>query len=65
MSAEKIVKEISQELERVNEEIDIRIIKGMPYKREAKRHKLLLSMLNGFSQKTSTRHSFSFMSLLF
>jgi len=37
---------IKTELELLNEQIDIRIIKGLPYANIARRHKFLLSMLS-------------------
>ncbi len=64
MSQQKLIQEISSEIEKINEEIDFKIIKGFPYRREARRHKMLLSMLNDVSRSSSTRSSFSFMSFL-
>jgi hypothetical protein len=45
MSKHQAVKEIRRELDRVNQEIDLKIIKGVPYAREARRHKFLMSQL--------------------
>lgn len=64
MSQQKLVQEISSELQKINEEIDFKIIKGFPYRREARRHKMLLSMLNDVSKRSSVKTSFSFLSFL-
>jgi hypothetical protein len=45
MSKQKLVSTISRELQAINEQIDWKIIKGISYKRDARRHKLLLTML--------------------
>ncbi|OHA16071.1 MAG: hypothetical protein A2825_01960 [Candidatus Taylorbacteria bacterium RIFCSPHIGHO2_01_FULL_43_120] len=47
----KIKYEIYKELKRLNGEIDRKIIKGISYVSEAKRHKFLLSMLKRMSGK--------------
>lgn len=47
MSKQKLEKTVRKELEVLNEKIDIKIIKGLPYKSEARRHKFLLSRLSG------------------
>jgi len=64
MSKEKLVKTISREIEEINETIDIKVIKGIPYRAEAKRHKLLLSMLQDVTRKAQTSR-FGFASFLF
>lgn len=56
MSKQKIVSTIQKELERVNETIDMKILKGQPYRREARQHKVLLSQLK------HARGSFTFFS---
>ena len=43
MSTQKLTKVIESELERLNETIDIKIIQGQPYKKEARQHKFLLT----------------------
>ncbi len=61
MSKQKLVSTISRELEVINEQIDWKIIKGMSYKRDARRHKLLLSMLQDVrrvSERSSSMFSF-------
>jgi hypothetical protein len=60
MSKSKIVTTIQKELARVNEEIDLKILRGEPYKREARHHKVLLSQL----KQIGYTRSFSFFSFL-
>ena len=45
MSKHQTVKAIRTEIEKLNREIDICIIKGIPYARQALRHKALRSQL--------------------
>jgi len=45
MSKQQTIKTIRAEIERLNQEIDLRIIRGVPYRREALRHKALKSQL--------------------
>lgn len=45
MSKFILEKKIKAELKKVNDIIDLKIIKGMPYKREALRHRFLLYRL--------------------
>ncbi len=49
MSKEKTIQELHREIKVVNEKIDMKIIRGLSYKKEAKHHKFLvvhLSRLN-------------------
>lgn len=43
-----LAQNIRKELKRLNHEIDLKIIKGLPYKAEARRHKFLMSQFYGF-----------------
>lgn len=45
MSKQKLITTIHTELEKINEQIDLKIIQGLEYKRESKRHKFLVSHL--------------------
>jgi hypothetical protein len=45
MSKRNLEKNIREEMERLNDIIDVKIIKGLPYKKEASRHKFLLMQL--------------------
>ena len=46
MSKETMVREIKNEIEYLNQEVDLKIIRGYSYKRESRRHKFLLSQLS-------------------
>ena len=54
MSKHQALRTIRSEVERLNQEIDLRIIKGMSYARQAKRHKMLMNQL---AQLSSSGHS--------
>jgi hypothetical protein len=45
MSKNTLTREIERELEKLNDTIDHKIIKGLPYKTEARRHKELSATL--------------------
>lgn len=45
MSRRNLEKSLKRELRALNEIIDQKIIRGLPYNREAKRHKFILSSL--------------------
>ena len=45
MSKKQIQTAIARELEKLNEKIDIKILEGESYARDARRHKLLLAQL--------------------
>lgn len=47
MSKQNLEKSLRQELEVLNDVIDRKIIKGLSYAREARRHKFLLSSIAG------------------
>ncbi len=46
MSKQQTVRTIRAEIDRLNQEIDLRIIQGMPYKRLSMRHRFLRSQLS-------------------
>jgi hypothetical protein len=50
---------LQEELKKINKEIDVKIIRGKSYSREARRHKSLLSQLAFLNYKR-----FGFLSLL-
>lgn len=54
MSKNKLIKTIHTELEKINEQIDLKIIRGISYGREARRHKFLISHLTQAIRKTDT-----------
>jgi hypothetical protein len=45
MSKHQAIKTIRVEIDRLNQEIDLRIIKGVSYRREALRHTFLMRQL--------------------
>ncbi len=51
MSKYDMIREIRIELERLNQVIDLKIIKGTSYKREATRHKFLSRQLMNLTQR--------------
>jgi hypothetical protein len=66
MSEIKLERTIGKELRQINERIDMKIIQGVSYRREAKRHKLLLSMLHDLRRKKHVVGPFMrFASILF
>jgi hypothetical protein len=64
MSKHQAIKMIRLEIERLNQEIDLRIIKGVSYAREAKRHRFLQSQLQRLAPRREhwLGRSLSFMS---
>jgi hypothetical protein len=53
MSKHQAIRTIRQEIEKLNEEIDFKIIKGVSYAREARRHKFLMSQLSRLTPRPS------------
>lgn len=51
MSEYILAKTIKREIKRLNKDIDLKIIKGLPYKAEARRHRFLTSQFYGFYEK--------------
>lgn len=45
---------IKKEIKKLNKDIDLKIIKGLPYKAEARRHKFLVSQFYGFYEVRKT-----------
>jgi hypothetical protein len=61
MSSNTFKKAIERELQKLNEEIDNRIVKGLSYIKESKRHKALLLQLNKFNHRSNLfQKSFNF-----
>ena len=64
MSKQKLITTIHTELEKINEMIDLKIIQGLEYKKESRRHKFLVSHLTQAIRgevKKSWTHRFSHM----
>ncbi|HVT75210.1 MAG TPA: hypothetical protein VHD69_02250 [Candidatus Paceibacterota bacterium] len=60
MSKYELRKTIKKELRDLNWRIDMKIVRGLPYRTEARRHKLLIMQLNRLSKS-----SVGFMSAFF
>jgi len=65
MRKQEAIKTIRAEIDRLNREIDLRIIKGLPYRRESQRHKSLMAQLTVFSHNRTSwlSRSLSFVSV--
>lgn len=46
MSHDTLRKTIERELQKLNDEIDVKIVKGLSYVKESRRHKFMLKRLN-------------------
>ena len=55
---------ISRELKYINKQIDTKIVKGVSYRHDAARHKMLLSQLARSGQRGRLAQAFSFFSFL-
>ncbi len=53
MSKFKIVYNVQKEIKKLNNTIDLKIIKGLPYKAEARRHKFLMTQFNSFERQSN------------
>ncbi len=53
MSKFKLAYNVQRELKKLNNTIDLKIIKGLPYKAEARRHRFLMSQFNSFERQPS------------
>jgi hypothetical protein len=53
MSKLKLVYNVEKEIKKLNSTIDLKIIKGLPYRAEARRHKFLMSQFNSFEKRPS------------
>lgn len=60
MSKHQAIRTIRMEIDRINQEIDLRIIKGVSYRREALRHKFLMAQLARLSTRKSVLSFFNF-----
>ena len=52
MTKIKIVYNLKKEIKKLNNDIDLKIIKGLPYKAEARRHRFLVSQFYGFYESS-------------
>lgn len=53
MSRRDLIRTIYDEIQALNQEIDIKIIRGYPYRQESKRHKFLTAQLNSLMSEQS------------
>ncbi len=67
MSKQQTIRTIRAEIDRLNQDIDLKIIRGVSYRRESQRHKFLMSQLarltprgNLLSWPMKLMHSFMF-----
>lgn len=58
MSKTQLKNNVLREIESLNNRIDLKILKGRPYAKEARRHKMLLSQLNYMERGASRSRSF-------
>ncbi len=49
MQKENLIKVMQSELRQLNQEIDLRIVKGLSYQHAAKRHKFLMKQLSNLT----------------
>ena len=63
MSKYQIARELRREIKNLNRKIDLRIIHGLPYRDQARRHKLLVSQLKNLLPKRPLFGSFSLASM--
>lgn len=55
MSQQQLSQAIEQELEKLNARIDLKIIRGQSYVREARRHRFLLKQTHWLRQRAQAR----------
>lgn len=60
MSQTQYLKIIERELQRVNQEIDFKIIRGEDYRKEARDHKLLLKKVRYHNRKGFMKRFFQY-----
>jgi hypothetical protein len=51
MSRRDLIHTIYNEIQALNQEIDMKIIRGYPYRQESKRHKFLTAQLNSLARE--------------
>jgi hypothetical protein len=53
MSKHQVVRTLRQEIAQLNRDIDLRIIRGLSYRRESLRHKMLTAQLDRLTRRES------------
>lgn len=64
MSKNRLIKTIQNQIEKVNDTIDVKIIKGESYKKESLQHKFLLTCLKNAQLELNRENSVKGMSQL-
>lgn len=65
MTREQYIKILQREIDKLNKQIDLKIIEGESYAKEAKEHKLLLRKMHQHKRKTFFNQLFSSLTLQF
>ncbi len=60
MSKHQVIRTLRHEISRLNREIDMRIIRGLSYRRESLRHKMLTSQLQRLTRQSMFGRVFGF-----
>ena len=60
MSKQEYLKALNAEIQKLNGVIDTKIIKDLDYKRESRRHKILLARLRKEEKERAVRSPFKF-----
>ncbi len=55
MSKTTLIQELRKEINHLNDVIDLKIIRGIPYKNEARRHRFLVTQLTALSRTPGVR----------
>ena len=63
MSKHQIAKSLKKEISKINRVIDMKIIQGLPYYQESRRHKFLTSQLKHLIPNNTWFNTMSFSSL--
>ncbi|MBP7006703.1 MAG: hypothetical protein QG644_65 [Patescibacteria group bacterium] len=64
MSQKQYIKIIERELQKINQEIDLKILRGEDYRKEARDHKLLLRKVRYHARQNFFRRFFPTLSLI-
>jgi hypothetical protein len=65
MTREQYIKILQRELESLNKRIDLKIMEGQSYAKEAKEHKMILRKMQQHKRKTFFNQLFSSLTLQF
>jgi hypothetical protein len=65
MTREQYIKILQRELDKLNKQIDMKIMEGVSYSKEAKEHKLLLRKMHQHTRKSFFNKIFSSLTLQF